>query len=172
MRPHTRLATGRRAVAGTALGTLALGATAALASAPAALAAAQSSSLVSPSGEVDWNRFYTAAETNQILREFHALYPGLTELHQIGSSLLGQPLMTITITNEATGPASEKPALYVDGGIHAGELTGSGGRDSPDRPPAQRLRQRPARDRPARRARLLRLAQVQPRRLGPRADPR
>ena len=94
----------------------------ALAPAPAAT---QSSSLVSPDGAVDWNRFYTAAETNQILREFHALYPDLTELHQIGESYRGQPLMLITITNEATGPAAHKPALYVDGGIHAGELTGS-----------------------------------------------
>ena len=94
----------------------------ALAPAPAA---PQSSSLVSPDGAVDWNRFYTAAETNQILREFHALYPDLTELHQIGESYRGQPLMLITITNEATGPAAHKPALYVDGGIHAGELTGS-----------------------------------------------
>ena len=33
--------------------------------------------------------------------------------------------MVITITNEATGPAAHKPALYVDGGIHAGELTAS-----------------------------------------------
>ena len=95
---------------------------AALAPAPAA---PQSSSLVSPDGTVDWNRFYTAAETNQILREFHALHPDLTELHQIGESYRGQPLMVITITNEATGPAAHKPALYVDGGIHAGELTGS-----------------------------------------------
>ncbi|MDE2981703.1 MAG: M14 family metallopeptidase [Gemmatimonadota bacterium] len=98
---------------------------AALAQAAPAPAAAQSSSLVSPNGDVDWNRFYTAAETNQILREFAALYPGLTELHQVGESFYGQPLMLITITNEATGPAAEKPALYVDGGIHAGELTGS-----------------------------------------------
>ncbi len=99
-------------------------AAAVLAGAPAPTAA-QSSSLVSPTGEVDWNRFYTAAETNQILREFHALYPELTELHQVGESFYGQPLMLITITNEATGPAADKPALYVDGGIHAGELTGS-----------------------------------------------
>ncbi|MDE2877159.1 MAG: M14 family metallopeptidase [Gemmatimonadota bacterium] len=88
-------------------------------------AAPQSSSLVSPDGAVDWNRFYTAAETNQILREFHALHPHLTELHQIGESYRGQPLMLMTITNEATGPAADKPALYVDGGIHAGELTAS-----------------------------------------------
>ena len=104
-------------------------ATAALAATLATLAPApaapQSSSLVSPDGTVDWNRFYTAAETNQILREFHALYPDLTELHQVGESYRGQPLMLITITNEATGPAADKPALYVDGGIHAGELTGS-----------------------------------------------
>ena len=98
---------------------------AALLSAPAATASAQGSSLVSPDGAVDWNRFYTSAETDQILREFHALYPGLTELRSIGESYRGRPLMVITITNEATGPAHEKPALYVDGGIHSGELTGS-----------------------------------------------
>jgi hypothetical protein len=29
------------------------------------------------------------------------------------------------VTAESTGPAREKPALYLDGGIHSGELTGS-----------------------------------------------
>ncbi|MEX2467774.1 MAG: M14 family metallopeptidase [Gemmatimonadota bacterium] len=86
---------------------------------------AQAVSFVGPGGEVDWNRFYTAAETNQILREFHELYPEFTEIYSIGESIFGQPLMVIEITNEATGPAAEKPALYVDGGIHAQELTGS-----------------------------------------------
>ncbi len=85
----------------------------------------QGASLVAPDGSVDWNRFYTAAETNQILLELHTLYPELTELSSVGTSFRGQPLMTITITNEATGPAEEKPALYVDGGIHSGELTAS-----------------------------------------------
>ncbi|HSW28072.1 MAG TPA: M14 family metallopeptidase [Longimicrobiales bacterium] len=92
--------------------------------APPALAG-QGASLVGPGGSVDWNRFYTAAETNQILAELHALYPGLTELYAVGTSRAGQPLMMMEITNESTGPASEKPALYVDGGIHAGEFTGS-----------------------------------------------
>jgi len=87
--------------------------------------AAQTRSLVGPHGEVDWNRFYTAAETNQMLAEFHAMYPELTELYSVGTSIYGQPLMMLEITNESTGPASEKPALYVDGGIHAAELTGS-----------------------------------------------
>jgi len=87
--------------------------------------AGQALGLVGPDGSVDWNRFYTASETNQILGELHTLYPDLTELYSIGRSWRGQPLMVIEITNEATGPADEKPALYVDGGIHAGELTGS-----------------------------------------------
>ncbi len=102
----------------------ALAACAAL-SAMAPPVAAQSSSLVSPTGEVDWNRYYTAAETDQILREFHALYSELTELVKVGESWRGRPLMVIEITNEATGPAADKPALYVDGGIHAGELASS-----------------------------------------------
>jgi hypothetical protein len=90
-----------------------------------AIVGAQAVSFVAPDGSVDWNRFYTAAETNQILREFHALFPDLTELYSIGESYRGQPLMVMEITNEATGRAEDKPALYVDGGIHAGELTGS-----------------------------------------------
>jgi len=82
-------------------------------------------SLVAPDGSIDLNRYYMAEETNQMLREWNALFPELTEVQQIGESLLGAPLMVITITNEATGPAHEKPAYYVDGGLHAAELTGS-----------------------------------------------
>lgn len=90
-----------------------------------ATASAQAVSLVAPDGSVDWNRFYTASQTNQMLREFAVLYPELTKVYSVGESYYGQPLMLIEITNEATGPAEEKPALYVDGGIHAAELTGS-----------------------------------------------
>jgi hypothetical protein len=81
--------------------------------------------LVASDGTIDLNRFYTADETNAMLREWAELYPELTEVEQVGTSLLGAPLMLITITNEETGPAAEKPALYVDGGLHAAELTGS-----------------------------------------------
>ncbi len=86
---------------------------------------AQGHTLVAPDGAVDWNRYYTSGETEQILREFHDLYPGLTELYSIGESLEGRKLWVMEVTSEITGPASEKPALYLDGGIHSGELTGS-----------------------------------------------
>jgi hypothetical protein len=87
--------------------------------------AAQGHTLVGPDGDVDWNRYYTSGETEQILLELHSLYPDLTELYSIGESLEGRGLWVMEVTSEITGPASEKPALYLDGGIHAGELTGS-----------------------------------------------
>jgi hypothetical protein len=74
---------------------------------------------------VDWNRYYTSGETEQILREFHTLYPELTELYSIGESREGRDLWVMEVTAEITGSAAEKPALYLDGGIHSGELTGS-----------------------------------------------
>lgn len=86
---------------------------------------AQAADLVEPDGTFDLNRYYTADESDRIMHELHGLYPELTELVTIGQSLHGHPLLLMEVTNESTGPAAEKPALYVDGGIHAAELTGS-----------------------------------------------
>ena len=85
----------------------------------------QEASLVKPDGTVDWNRYYTAGETERILQEYHQLFPELTELYSIGKSLQGRNLWVMEVTAEITGPAREKPALYLDGGIHSGELTAS-----------------------------------------------
>jgi Zinc carboxypeptidase len=76
-------------------------------------------------GSVNWNRYYTSGETNAILEAYARRYPQLTNLYPIGRSWRGADLMLIEVTNEATGTAESKPALYLDGGIHAGELTGS-----------------------------------------------
>jgi hypothetical protein len=81
--------------------------------------------LVSGDGEVSWDRYHTNAETIEIMRAFEALYPDLARAFSIGESIWGQDLMVMEITNTATGPAEEKPALYLDGGIHAQELTSS-----------------------------------------------
>jgi hypothetical protein len=81
--------------------------------------------LVAPDGTVDWNRYYTHDETNRIMEELARLHPELAEVRIIGKSFLGAGLTLVAVTNRATGPAEEKPALYLDGGIHAQELTGS-----------------------------------------------
>ena len=81
--------------------------------------------LLAADGSVDWNRYYSSGETNAILAHYARRYPQLTKLYPVGRSWRGADLMLIEVTNTATGPAAEKPALYLDGGIHAGELTGS-----------------------------------------------
>ncbi|HYN89983.1 MAG TPA: M14 family metallopeptidase [Ardenticatenaceae bacterium] len=52
-------------------------------------------------------------------------YPELASLRSIGTSHEGRDLWLMTLTNTATGPHSNKPAFWVDGNIHATEVTGS-----------------------------------------------
>lgn len=82
-------------------------------------------SLVAPDGSVDWSVYHTAAQTRGIMEELAALHPELVELDTIGESIHGQELVLAIVTNRETGPHQEKPALWVDGGIHAQELTSS-----------------------------------------------
>jgi murein tripeptide amidase MpaA len=63
----------------------------------------------------------------EIGRELHDLakeYPRLARVHRIGASRRGQPLWVIELTNFDTGPGESKPGLWMDGNIHAWELTG------------------------------------------------
>lgn len=80
---------------------------------------------VGPNGEVDWNTFHTHDQAVRVMREFADLHPELTNLRVIGQSYLGADLHLIEVTNFETGPAEDKPAMYIDGGIHSRELTGS-----------------------------------------------
>ncbi len=72
---------------------------------------------------VDWNRYYSNAESRAIMANWEEEFPGLARVFSIGKSFLGEDLWVIAITDHGTGPAREKPALYVDGNIHSGELT-------------------------------------------------
>ena len=76
-------------------------------------------------GQIDFDHYHRWEEVHDIMASLARHYPSLTELYSIGQSFEGVNLMVIAVTNERTGPASEKPAFYLDGGIHAAELTGS-----------------------------------------------
>lgn len=69
--------------------------------------------------------YYSYDTLTRLLHEFVADYPHLATLESIGKSLEGRELWLVTLTNQATGPASEKPAYWIDGNTHAGEVTGS-----------------------------------------------
>jgi murein tripeptide amidase MpaA len=49
----------------------------------------------------------------------------LLQMEKIGSSHEGRPIWLVTATRFATGAAEDKPALWVDGNIHATEVAGS-----------------------------------------------
>ena len=59
-----------------------------------------------------------------LLRAWAAARPDLIIVESIGRTPEGRELWFVTITNKATGPAIEKPALLVDGNMHALEWTG------------------------------------------------
>lgn len=59
------------------------------------------------------------------LKALTEAHPGLAELVEVGRSYEGRTIWALEVTNRATGPAREKPATYLEGNIHAGEVTGS-----------------------------------------------
>ncbi|HVB75753.1 MAG TPA: M14 family metallopeptidase [Ktedonobacteraceae bacterium] len=69
--------------------------------------------------------YYTYDTLTRILRDMVEAYPQLAQLESIGKSYEGRNLWLVTLTNQATGPAIEKPAYWIDANTHAGEVTGS-----------------------------------------------
>ncbi len=64
-------------------------------------------------------------ELSDALRTFAGEHPELCEIVSVGKSYEGREIWLAEVTNRNTGPASEKPAFWVDGNTHAGEVTGS-----------------------------------------------
>jgi murein tripeptide amidase MpaA len=75
--------------------------------------------------DVAFNRFYRYDDLTRLLNEYAAEYPQLCKVESIGKSYEGRDVWLVTVTNTATGPAAEKPALWVDGNLHASEVAGS-----------------------------------------------
>lgn len=73
----------------------------------------------------DFSRFYRHDELTALLRAYSEARPGLVALRELGRSHEGRPIWLLALTNRATGADDTKPALWVDGNIHAAELTAS-----------------------------------------------
>lgn len=75
--------------------------------------------------DFDFDRFYRYDELTALLQVCAAEHPDLCALESLGHSHEGRDIWLVTVTNTATGPAGEKPALWVDANIHATEIAGS-----------------------------------------------
>jgi murein tripeptide amidase MpaA len=72
-----------------------------------------------------FDRYLRHDELSEALRDLAARRPDLFTLECIGRSFEGREVWLMTATRAATGLASDKPALWVDGNIHATEVTGA-----------------------------------------------
>jgi murein tripeptide amidase MpaA len=73
--------------------------------------------------EVTFDHYYRYAELVDLLNAYTAEHPDLVQLSSLGKSYEGRDVWLATITNSATGPDREKPAFWVDGNIHASEVS-------------------------------------------------
>lgn len=72
-----------------------------------------------------FDTYYRYQELTRLLKQYAREYPRLLRLESIGTSHEGREVWLITATNFKTGPDTEKPAVWVDGNIHASEVAAS-----------------------------------------------
>ncbi len=74
---------------------------------------------------IPYDRYPRYDELTEWLDGFAAEFPDLVRKQSIGRSYEGRDLWLLTVTNHAVGVADEKPAIWIDGNIHASEVTAS-----------------------------------------------
>jgi murein tripeptide amidase MpaA len=72
-----------------------------------------------------FEQFLRHPELTRLLQDYAAAAPGLVELRSIGRSHEGRDIWLVVLTQAATGADTDKPGFWVDGNIHAAELTAS-----------------------------------------------
>lgn len=72
-----------------------------------------------------FDTYYRYDDLTRYLQDWAANYPTLCRLESIGQSYEGRDIWAMILTNSETGPDTEKPAYWVDGNIHATEVSAS-----------------------------------------------
>ncbi len=75
--------------------------------------------------DIRFDTYYRHDDLSRLLQDFADEYPNLVRIESIGMSYEGRDIWLATVTNFASGPDDEKPALWVDGNIHASEVSPS-----------------------------------------------
>ncbi|WP_026369668.1 M14 family metallopeptidase [Kallotenue papyrolyticum] len=75
--------------------------------------------------DLRFDTYYRYDDLTRILHAFAEEYPQLVRIESIGRSHEGRDIWLLTVTNFASGAPADKPALWVDGNIHASEVSPS-----------------------------------------------
>lgn len=78
-----------------------------------------------PKVQMNWNRYHDNKQMEQFYKDLQKAYPNLVKYESIGKSHEGRDIFVLTVTDFETGNPSRKPAMWIDGNIHANELQGS-----------------------------------------------
>ncbi len=74
---------------------------------------------------VMYDHFYTYAELASWLAALQAAQPALVSVASLATTAEGRSVHVVTVTDPATGPAADKPAYFVQAGLHAQEGAGT-----------------------------------------------
>ncbi len=72
-----------------------------------------------------YNHYFTYEELSANLQGLVSAYPSLMSLEVNCVTKEGRNQYVAILTNKNTGDSMDKPAFYLDGNIHAGEVTSS-----------------------------------------------
>ncbi len=68
---------------------------------------------------IRFDTYYRYEALTGFLEDWASRYPSLCRLESLGQSYEGREIWVMTLTNNETGPDTEKPGFWVDGNIHA-----------------------------------------------------
>ena len=78
-----------------------------------------------PKVAAQWNRYHDYAQATQLFQDLAAQHPEVARLKSLGKSYGGRDMWVLTITNFQKGDEQSRPAMWIDGGIHANEIQAS-----------------------------------------------
>ena len=78
-----------------------------------------------PKVPAQWNRYLDHAEITRFVKQLAAAHAPRCRLTSLGKSYGGREMWILAISNFSTGPENEKPAFWIDAGIHANEIQGA-----------------------------------------------
>jgi hypothetical protein len=76
-------------------------------------------------GQMDFKHYHKYDEVNDFLKAWAKSYPDLVDIYSVGRSFEGREIWQMTITNKKTGKDTDKPAMFLEGNRHSGEVTGA-----------------------------------------------
>ncbi|MCC7478153.1 peptidase M14 [bacterium] len=75
-----------------------------------------------PRVDARFNAYHDYQQATQLMQELVRAFPEYASLQSLGQSYGGREMWVLTISDPATGPAESKPAMWIDGCIHANEI--------------------------------------------------